>query len=654
MDTRNFIPMTRSELEAQGCQRPDYVIVSADAYVDHPSFANALIGRYLQSLGYQVGMIAQPDWNDLESFREFGEPKYAFLVSGGNMDSMVNMYTANKKKRHEDIYSPGAKANMRPKRATIVYANKLRQAYPKVPIIIGGVEASLRRFAHYDYWDDKVRRSILLDSGADLLVYGMGEKPLFEITQALEGGLAIRDITYIRGTAYLANGLDKIYEKYVCCPSFEEVAHSKEKYAVAFRQQYLEQDSVSGKIVVQQHGTQWVVQNPPAEPLTQEEMDAIYELPFQREQHPSYQQEIPALKEVKFSLTSSRGCFGGCAFCSIFFHQGRFIQHRSKKSLVEEAKKLIQKPDFKGYIHDVGGPTANFTQMPCEKSKKQGFCKEKRCLAPKPCKNLQADHREYVEILRALRGMEGVKKVFIRSGIRFDYVMADRQKTFLYDLAKHHVSGQLKVAPEHVSSNVLAYMGKPDHEVYERFLQSFEAVSKKLGKKQYVLPYFMSAHPGARLEDAIVLAEYIRDSGFMPEQVQDFYPTPGTLATCMYYTGLDPMTGKKVYVPKSSEERAMQRALLQYKKPENYQLVKKALLKAGREDLIGPGKRCLLKERRARSHSKQSKAQWAGPGEQHGSRRQSDVQRKGKSALAHNHRSDQRMSSKGKKRGKRP
>ena len=586
--------MTKKDLQERGIAQPDFILVSADAYVDHPSFANALIGRYLEALGYSVALLCQPNFGDLRAYQVLGRPRLAFLVSGGNMDSMVNRYTANKAPRKKDLYSPGG-AQRRPKRATIVYTQMLRRAYPDVPIAIGGVEASLRRFAHYDYWDNAVRPSILEDAPADLLMYGMGEHPLKELAEALDSGLAIGDITYIRGTAYRAKDDSRVYEEKIMTPSFEEVKKDKRKYAKAFRMQYLEQDYRQGRVVVQPHGDHVVIQNPPAEPLSTEEMDFVYSLPFTKEAHPSYKEPIPALQEVKFSLVSSRGCYGGCSFCSIFFHQGKYIQSRSQESLVAEAEELTRKKDFKGYIHDVGGPTANFLSLPCEKAKTAGMCRNRRCLAPTPCKNLKADHSRYIATLRALRAVPGVKKVFIRSGIRYDYVMADKSGEFIRELARHHVSGELKVAPEHCAPEVLRLMGKPNLDVYERFVQKFEAASRKAGKKQYVLPYFIASHPGSTIACAIELAVYLKRSGFVPDQAQDFYPTPGSLSTCMYYTGLDPLTMEPVYVPKSREERAMQRALLQFNKPENYPLVKKALLREGRRDLIGKGRDFLIR-----------------------------------------------------------
>ncbi len=589
-----FLPISKKELEERGIGQPDFILVTPDAYVDHPSFANALIGRYLENLGYSVAILAQPNYGDRRAYQALGRPRLAFLVSGGNMDSMVNLYSANRVRRKYDMYSPGGEV-LRPRRAVTVYSKMLRECYPDVPIIIGGIEASLRRLAHYDYWDNRVMPSVLVDSGADLLVYGMGEKPLAQIAEALAAGIAVSDLTYVRGTAYLAQSPEQVYEEKVMLPSFEQVAADKTAFAKAFAASYREQDYLLGRTLVQQHGERYLVQNPPAEPLSEMEFDDLYELPFTREAHPSYQKEIPALKEVKFSLVSNRGCYGGCAFCAIFFHQGRYIQSRSVQSLVREAEALSQKKDFKGYIHDVGGPTANFTRLSCKKAETQGMCPGKRCLAPKPCPNLIVDHSKYLESLRALRKIPGVKKVFVRSGVRYDYAVLDKDDTFIRELACHHTSGQMKVAPEHCSSRVLNLMGKPDITVYEKFKKKFEDASKRAGKRQHVLPYFICSHPGSTLKDAIELAEYLNKSGFIPDQVQDFYPTPGSVSTCMYYTGLDPFTLKPVYTAKTREERAMQRALFQFNKPENYPLVKKALIKAGREDLIGPGQKCLIK-----------------------------------------------------------
>ena len=581
-----FLPLS---LKEAGCDRVDFVLVSGDAYVDHPSFACALIGQWLKHLGYTVGIIAQPDFHTEKDFMRFGRPRLAFLIAPGNLDSMVNLYTANKHRRKQDDYAPDGKTGLRPKRACIVYSGRIRQAYGDVPIIIGGIEASLRRFAHYDYWDDAVRQSILCDSGADLLVYGMGEKPIAEIAEALDSGLPIEQITYVRGTCYAAKTLEQVYD-YVQVPAFGEVCGNKNAYCDAFAIQSKEQE----RCVVQQQRDFYLIQNPPSEPLTMREMDEVYDLPFMRMPHPSYKETIPALQEVKFSITCVRGCMGGCAFCSIGFHQRKMIQCRSEQSILAEAQTYIKDPEFKGYIHDVGGPTANFYGARCLNP--NGPCTSRRCLTPNKCRYLQVDHHPYVRLLRKLRAQPGIKKVFIRSGIRFDYALMDRSDEFIRELARFHVSGQLKLAPEHVAPEVLKVMGKPDFSVYKRFKQKFESMSNGLHKKQYILPYFISAHPGCTLPDAVKLAEYIRDSGFMPKQVQDFYPTPGTVSTCMYYTGMDPYTKKKVYVPKSEKERAYQRALMQFKLPGNRKTVIAALKEAGREDLIGRTKKCLIRE----------------------------------------------------------
>ena len=581
----SFLPMSGSECEKLPV---DFILVTGDAYVDHPSFANALIGRWLSLNGYSVGIIAQPDWNSNVDFERFGRPRLGFLVSAGNMDSMVNLYTVNKRKRKADAYSPGGKTGLRPKRASIVYTNRIRAAYGDVPVILGGIEASLRRFAHYDYWEDGVRESILADSGADLLVYGMGEKPILEIAEALASGLRVSDVTYIKGTCYTAKNLERVYE-YKAAPSFGEVKSDKRKYCEAFCLQSDERENP----VVQMQQDFYIVANPPAEALSQEMMDRIYGMDFQYRPHPAYLQDVPALEEVRFSITSQRGCIGGCAYCSLYFHQGRRLQNRSEKSILAEAKKMTSQKNFKGYIHDVGGPTANFYGAACLNPK--GVCTGRKCLVPQKCKYLRVNHTEYVNVLKHLRALPGVKKVFIRSGIRFDYAMMDDGE-FIRELAAHHVSGQLKVAPEHVSDDVLRIMGKPPIEIYKKFVNKFNTLSKRLHLKQYILPYFISSHPGCTLRDAVELAEYLRDTGFVPDQVQDFYPTPGTVATCMYYAGMDPKTGKPVYVAKTTEEKAMQRALMQYNRPENRQLVLRALKRAGREDLIGEEKRCLVRE----------------------------------------------------------
>lgn len=597
MNTK-FLPVTKEEMEARGIWQPDFVYICGDAYVDHPSFGAAIITRLLESRGYSVGMIAQPDWRKKESIAVFGEPRLGFLVSAGNMDSMVNHYTVAKKHRKQDAYSPGGKMGLRPDRAVTVYSNLIRQTYKHTPIILGGIEASLRRLAHYDYWSDGMKRSVLMDAGADLISYGMGERSILEIAEALDKGFPVSSITFIPGTVYKT----KEMPKGELLPSYEQLCENKKAYADSFHIQYENTDAFSGKVLIEDYGNRgYVVQNPPAKPLSQKEMDEVYALPYARTYHPMYEKQgkIPAIEEIKFSITSNRGCFGGCNFCALTFHQGRIVQTRSHASIIEEAKSYVTEKDFKGYIHDVGGPTADFRHPACKKQERKGVCTNRQCLFPKPCKNLDTDHKDYLELLRKLRNISGVKKVFIRSGIRFDYVNADTSSAFLDELAKYHVSGQLRVAPEHVSDEVLYYMGKPEHAVYQQFLKKFEKANARSGKKQYVVPYLMSSHPGCTITEAVKLAEYVRDMGFMPEQVQDFYPTPSTMSTCMYYTGIDPRTGKKVYVPKTFKEKAMQRALLQYKNPENYELVKEALLLAGRKDLIGFDKKCLIRPRGA-------------------------------------------------------
>ncbi|WP_411329480.1 YgiQ family radical SAM protein [Blautia hansenii] len=597
MNTK-FLPVTKEEMEARGIWQPDFVYICGDAYVDHPSFGAAIITRLLESRGYSVGMIAQPDWRKKESIAVFGEPRLGFLVSAGNMDSMVNHYTVAKKHRKQDAYSPGGKMGLRPDRAVTVYSNLIRQTYKHTPIILGGIEASLRRLAHYDYWSDGMKRSVLMDAGADLISYGMGERSILEIAEALDKGFPVSSITFIPGTVYKT----KEMPKGELLPSYEQLCENKKAYADSFRIQYENTDAFSGKVLIEDYGNRgYVVQNPPAKPLSQKEMDEVYALPYARTYHPMYEKQgkIPAIEEIKFSITSNRGCFGGCNFCALTFHQGRIVQTRSHASIIEEAKSYMTEKDFKGYIHDVGGPTADFRHPACKKQERKGVCTNRQCLFPKPCKNLDTDHKDYLELLRKLRNISGVKKVFIRSGIRFDYVNADTSSAFLDELAKYHVSGQLRVAPEHVSDEVLYYMGKPEHAVYQQFFKKFEKANARSGKKQYVVPYLMSSHPGCTITEAVKLAEYVRDMGFMPEQVQDFYPTPSTMSTCMYYTGIDPRTGKKVYVPKTFKEKAMQRALLQYKNPENYELVKEALLLAGRKDLIGFDKKCLIRPRGA-------------------------------------------------------
>lgn len=600
MNTLNktFLPVMLDECHARGWDAPDFVYVCGDAYVDHPSFGLAIISRILEKAGYRVAMLCLPPWQDASAFKQFGKPRLGFLVSAGVIDSMVNHYTVAKKRRHDDAYAPGGKGFMRPDRATIVYCNRIRQAYRDVPILIGGVEASLRRFSHYDYWDDKVRHSILVDSGATLLMYGMGETSIIECANWVADGMNPAELPKMRGICYMSKTPDPTC---VQLPSHQEVSTDKRKYAEAFVIQYDEQDPIRGKRMCQQQDTdRYLIQNQPCLPLSREALDAVYDLPYTRTYHPMYKAEggIPALQEVEFSIASTRGCFGSCNFCAITFHQGRIIQSRSPESILREGKLLTQLPNFKGYIHDVGGPTADFRGPACKKQLTKGACPNRNCLFPEPCKNMVADHRDYVKLLRELKDIPGVKKVFIRSGIRFDYVLADKDQTFLSELVKDHVSGQLRVAPEHVSNRVLSYMGKPRHEVYQEFIRRFDACNKKTGKQQYALPYFMSSHPGCDLEDAVELAEYIRDMGFIPEQAQDFYPTPSTLSTCMYYTGLDPRTMDPVYVPKSPHEKAMQRALIQYRNPENYELVCEALRRTHREDLIGFGPKCLVRPRK--------------------------------------------------------
>lgn len=600
----HFLPVSREDMERRGWDQCDFVYITGDAYVDHSSFGPAIISRHLEAHGYRVGIISQPDWKRDDSIAVLGEPRLAFLVSGGNMDSMVNHYTVAKKRRRTDAYTPGGQMGKRPDYAVVVYANLIRRTYKHTPVIIGGIEASLRRLAHYDYWSDKIKRSVLLDSGADLISYGMGEHSIREIADALDSGLAVQDITFVPGTVYRTReGELSAYEP-VMLPSFEEIAGDKRKYAESFMIQYTNTDPFTAKPLVESYpGKVLVVQNPPALPLTTQEMDDIYAYPYTGTYHPDYEREggVPAIQEIRFSLTSCRGCFGGCSFCALTFHQGRIVQTRSHQSIMEEAEKMTKDPEFKGYIHDVGGPTANFRRTSCDKQSEKGVCQNKQCLFPKPCKNLQVDHSDYVRLLRKLKKLPGVKKVFVRSGIRFDYVMADRDDTFLKELCQDHISGQLRVAPEHISDQILRAMGKPPHNVYQQFLDRYGRVNRLTGKKQYVVPYLMSSHPASTLKEAVELAEYVRDLGYMPQQVQDFYPTPGTVSTCMYYTGLDPRTMKPVYVPKKPHEKAMQRALIQYRDPKNYELVKEALLKAGRSDLIGFDRHCLIPPRQIRN-----------------------------------------------------
>lgn len=596
---KDFLPINKTDMEQRGWEQCDFVYVTGDAYVDHPSFGPAIISRVLESHGFKVGIIAQPDWKDSESITILGTPRLGFLVSGGNMDSMVNHYSVAKKRRQTDAYTPGGVMGKRPDHATSVYCNLIRKQYKNAPIIIGGIEASLRRLAHYDYWSDKVKRSILLDSQADIISYGMGEHSIVEIAEALDSGLEVKDITFINGTVFKAKNLDSVYDA-VELPTYQEILSSRFKFAESFYVQYCNTDPFSGKRLVEQYKeNEYVVQNPPAKPLTQTEMDRIYALPYMRDYHPSYQElgGIPAIEEVKFSLISNRGCFGGCNYCALTFHQGRILQTRSHESIVQEANQLVWDKDFKGYIHDVGGPTANFRYTACDKQSTKGACINKQCLFPNPCERLKVDHSDYLVLLRKLRTLPNVKKVFIRSGIRFDYLMADKDDTFIKELCEHHVSGQLKVAPEHISDNVLKLMGKPENSVYEKFQTRYKKVNDSLNKKQFIVPYLISSHPGSTLKEAIELAEYLRDLGYMPEQVQDFYPTPSTISTCMYYTGLDPRTMKEIYVPKSPHEKAMQRALIQYRNPKNYELVVEALKKADRMDLIGFDKKCLVRPR---------------------------------------------------------
>ena len=600
MISNDFLPISKEDMKRQGIEQLDFVYVIADAYVDHPSFGHAIISRVLQAHGYTVGIISQPDWKEDTSISILGEPRLAFIVNGGNMDPMVNHYTVAKKRRHSDAYTPGGVIGKRPDHATIVYGNLIRKTYKTKPVIIGGIEASLRRLAHYDYWSDHFKRSILLDAQADLISYGMGEKSIVEIADGLNAGIEVKDLTYIPGTVYKTRDLSSLYEP-ILLPTYEEMVQDKTKYAESFRIQYETTDPFTGKNLVEgyDHGI-YVVQNPPSEPLTMQEMDDIYDLPYMRTYHPSYEAAggVPAIEEIRFSLTSNRGCFGGCSFCALTFHQGRTVQVRSHESIIKEAKLMTQDPAFKGYLHDVGGPTANFRHPSCEKQLRVGVCKNKQCLFPKPCANLTVDHQDYLKLLRSLRALPGVKKVFVRSGIRFDYLLADPDDTFFKELIKYHVSGQLRVAPEHISDRVLKLMGKPENQVYRKFLEKYDRLNQQMYLKQYAVPYLMSSHPGSTLKEAIELAEYLRDLGYMPEQVQDFYPTPSTVSTVMYYTGIDPRTGEKVFVCRNPHEKAMQRALIQYRDPQNYELVKEALLRAGRADLIGFGEKCLIPPRK--------------------------------------------------------
>ncbi|HIX63289.1 MAG TPA: YgiQ family radical SAM protein [Candidatus Mediterraneibacter colneyensis] len=603
--SHDFLPVSRKEMNDRGWDEVDFVYVIGDAYVDHPSFGHAVISRLLESRGYRVGIISQPDWRDKESIRVFGEPRLGFLVTAGNMDSMVNHYSVSKKRRKTDAYTPGGEMGMRPDYACVVYGNLIRQTYKKTPVILGGIEASLRRLAHYDYWSDRLKRSILLDSGADMISYGMGERSIIEIADGLAAGIPVEELTYIDGTVVKVRDRDRIYDaEYL--PSYEELKNDKKVYAESFYTQYLNTDAFNGKRLAEPYSEHlFVVQNPPSKPLSVQEMDDVYDLPYQRTYHPSCEAKggVPAIAEIRFSLISNRGCFGGCSFCALTFHQGRIVQVRSHESLLKEAEAVTKEKDFKGYIHDVGGPTANFRHVSCQKQMEKGVCQNRQCLFPKPCPNLDADHSDYVSLLKKLRDIPGVKKVFIRSGIRFDYLLADRKNDFLRELCQYHVSGQLKVAPEHVADPVLKLMGKPEHKVYEAFTEQFRQMNDRIGKKQYLVPYLMSSHPGSTLREAVELAEYCRDLGYMPEQVQDFYPTPSTLSTCMYYTGLDPRTMQKVYIPKSPHEKAMQRALIQYRDPRLYDLVYEALQRAGRMDLVGYGAKCLIRPKKDGRHT---------------------------------------------------
>jgi uncharacterized radical SAM protein YgiQ len=592
-----FLPIDRQEMLEQNIERPDFVLVSGDAYCDHPSFGVAIIGRLLERHGYSVCILSQPDVNKPKSFLEFGKPKLGWLVTSGNIDSMVNHYTVALRKRSKDNYTPGGKMGKRPDRAVIRYSEVIREIDSDNNIILGGVEASLRRFAHYDYWSNNVRESILIESNADILIYGMAELALIEVVDALKAGMELKYLTYIQGTQVKIEDKSFIPSDAIYLPSYKQVTISKKDYAKSFMIQHTNQDHLNSKSLVESYGNVYVMQNPPMRPLTRFEMDEVYDLPFMREAHPKLEKQghIPAMDEIKFSIISNRGCYGGCSFCALTNHQGRIIQSRSKKSIVKEAQKIISDKDFKGYIHDVGGPTANFYNIACEKQVKYGVCQTKACLDQKPCKNLEVSHEDYLDILRTLRQLDGVKKVFVRSGIRYDYLMYDKNPDFFNELVEHHVSGQLKVAPEHISSDVLKMMGKPNRDLYDKFVNRFYDINQKLNKNQYLVPYLMSSHPGSTLKDAIILAEYVRDMNYNPEQVQDFYPTPMTLSTAMYYTELDPRTMEPIYVAKSKHEKAMQRALIQYRNPKNYDLVLEALRKENRMDLVGEEKRCLIR-----------------------------------------------------------
>ena len=656
---RDYLPICMEDMKKRGWTQADFVFVIGDAYVDHPSFGPAIISRLLERYGYKVCMIAQPDWKNDKSIDVFGRPRLGFLVCGGNMDSMVNHYSVSKKRRQKDSFSPGGEMGLRPDYATTVYCNLIRRTYKDVPIIIGGIEASLRRMAHYDYWSDKLKHSILIDSSADILSYGMGEHSMVEIAEALDSGIDVKDITYVRGTCYRTKDISGVPEDSIILPDYDSLSKDRLEYARSFYTQYINTDPYSAKTLVEGYGNRgYVVQNPPAYPLTQMEMDDVYDLPYMNNYHPVYEAAggIPAISEIKFSLTSNRGCFGGCSFCALTFHQGRIIQTRSHESLVREAERMTHDPDFKGYIHDVGGPTANFRHKSCAKQDKFGVCTNKQCLFPEPCRNLKVDHKDYVELLRKLEAIPGVKKVFIRSGIRFDYVMADSSDEFLKELCEKHISGQLRVAPEHVSDNVLKMMGKPQNSVYEKFIERYKRVNAKTGKQQYVVPYLMSSHPGSTLKEAVELAEYVRDIGYMPEQVQDFYPTPSTISTCMYYTGVDPRTMKPVYVPHNPHEKAMQKALMMYRKPENYDLVKEALIKAGRQDLIGFDKKCLIAPRKVdRKNEHQGQRSSGKNNKNKNNSTRNGKNSKNNNAVSHNNKktSVQRNTQNGKNRNKR-
>ena len=595
---KQFLPISMNDLKDRNISQLDFIIITGDAYIDHPSFGTAIIGRTLENEGFTVGIIAQPNWDSVDDFRKLGKPKYGFLINSGNIDSMVNHYTTSKKKRHTDLYSPGGEMGHRPDRAVIVYCTRAREAFKNVPVIIGGIEASLRRFAHYDYWDNKVRRSLLIDAKADLLIYGMGEKTIVEIANLFRYGMSIDKMTSVKGTVYASKEIDGL-PSFIEVPSFEAVAADKNAYAESYKLQSMEQDDIRGKTVVQKHNDRYVVQNPPQLSLTQKEMDTTYNLPYTRTYHPIYEDKggIPAINEVEFSITSHRGCFGSCSFCALTFHQGRVIQNRSQKSILDEAKLLTTLKNFKGYIHDIGGPTANFRHRACKIQETVGVCKDRQCLHPTPCKNLIIDHSEYLDLLKKVRVLPNIKKVFIRSGIRYDYLMYDKNTKFFEELCEHHISGQLKVAPEHISDKVLDQMGKSKKEVYDGFVKKYFEINKKLNKNQFLVPYLMSSHPGSDLKESIKLSEYIKEMGYTPEQVQDFYPTPGSLSTTIYYTGINPFTKEKVYVPNDQKEKNMQRALLQFKNPENYDVVKAALIKAQREDLIGFDKKSLIPPR---------------------------------------------------------